>query len=121
MICVMKMEGLGSLWFGRCEFCLFFHLTSPRLPCVQTVALDGTLFQKSGVISGGASDLKAKARRWDEKAVDKLKEKKEKLTEELKVTLFIIGPLCLLVWWRIDGKKKKIRSQYSEKKQIFQD
>lgn len=58
-------------------------------PCVQTVALDGTLFQKSGVISGGASDLKAKARRWDEKAVDKLKEKKEKLTEELKVTLII--------------------------------
>lgn len=50
------------------------------------MALDGTLFQKSGVISGGASDLKAKARRWDEKAVDKLKEKKEKLTEELKVT-----------------------------------
>uniref|UniRef100_A0A8C2YZQ6 Structural maintenance of chromosomes protein n=1 Tax=Cyclopterus lumpus TaxID=8103 RepID=A0A8C2YZQ6_CYCLU len=36
----------------------------------KTVALDGTLFQKSGVISGGASDLKAKARRWDEKAVD---------------------------------------------------
>lgn len=53
---------------------------------VKTVALDGTLFQKSGVISGGASDLKAKARRWDEKAVDKLKDKKEKLTEELKVT-----------------------------------
>ncbi|XP_036696996.1 structural maintenance of chromosomes protein 1A isoform X1 [Balaenoptera musculus] len=50
----------------------------------KTVALDGTLFQKSGVISGGASDLKAKARRWDEKAVDKLKEKKERLTEELK-------------------------------------
>uniref|UniRef100_A0A8C8JT02 Structural maintenance of chromosomes protein 1A n=1 Tax=Oncorhynchus tshawytscha TaxID=74940 RepID=A0A8C8JT02_ONCTS len=52
----------------------------------KTVALDGTLFQKSGVISGGASDLKAKARRWDEKAVDKLKDKKEKLTEELKVS-----------------------------------
>uniref|UniRef100_A0A4W3GIN1 SMC hinge domain-containing protein n=1 Tax=Callorhinchus milii TaxID=7868 RepID=A0A4W3GIN1_CALMI len=51
----------------------------------KTVALDGTLFQKSGVISGGASDLKAKARRWDEKAVEKLKNKKEKLTEELKV------------------------------------
>ncbi|XP_062397004.1 structural maintenance of chromosomes 1A, like isoform X2 [Sardina pilchardus] len=50
----------------------------------KTVALDGTLFQKSGVISGGASDLKAKARRWDEKAVDKLKDRKEKLTEELK-------------------------------------
>ncbi|TRY66276.1 hypothetical protein DNTS_026232 [Danionella cerebrum] len=51
---------------------------------VLTVALDGTLFQKSGVISGGASDLKAKARRWDEKAVDKLKDRKEKLTDELK-------------------------------------
>ncbi|KAG5282164.1 hypothetical protein AALO_G00052920 [Alosa alosa] len=50
----------------------------------QRAALDGTLFQKSGVISGGASDLKAMARRWDEKAVDKLKDKKEKLTEELK-------------------------------------
>lgn len=50
----------------------------------KAVALDGTLFQKSGVISGGASDLKAKARRWDEKAVDKLKEKKERLAEELK-------------------------------------
>ena len=75
------------------------HLSSS--PCVQTVALDGTLFQKSGVISGGASDLKAKARRWDEKAVDKLKEKKEKLTEELKVILITIGPLCLLVRWQI--------------------
>uniref|UniRef100_A0A672LQ12 Structural maintenance of chromosomes protein 1A n=1 Tax=Sinocyclocheilus grahami TaxID=75366 RepID=A0A672LQ12_SINGR len=52
----------------------------------KTVALDGTLFQKSGVISGGASDLKAKARRWDEKAVDKLKDRKEKLTDELKVS-----------------------------------
>lgn len=50
------------------------------------MALDGTLFQKSGVISGGASDLKAKARRWDEKAVDKLKDRKEKLTDELKVS-----------------------------------
>lgn len=65
-----------------------FSIGPSNLPhlCFQTVALDGTLFQKSGVISGGASDLKAKARRWDEKAVDKLKEKKEKLTDELKVT-----------------------------------
>lgn len=58
-----------------------------RIVCSQTVALDGTLFQKSGVISGGASDLKAKARRWDEKAVDKLKDRKEKLTDELKVKM----------------------------------
>ena len=40
-------------------------LTPSSLP--QAVSLDGTLFQKSGVISGGASDIKAKAKRWDEK------------------------------------------------------
>ena len=51
---------------------------------LQSVSLDGTLFQKSGVISGGASDLKAKARRWDEKQLNQLKTKKEKLTDELK-------------------------------------
>ena len=34
---------------------------------LQAVSLDGTLFQKSGVISGGAADIKAKAKRWDEK------------------------------------------------------
>lgn len=67
---------------------------------VQTVALDGTLFQKSGVISGGASDLKAKARRWDEKAVDKLKEKKEKLTEELKVTSIFPESVLTRVCWK---------------------
>jgi len=48
------------------------------------VSLDGTLFQKSGVISGGASDLKMKARRWDEKMLNQLKVKKEKLSDELK-------------------------------------
>lgn len=67
----------------------------------QTVALDGTLFQKSGVISGGASDLKAKARRWDEKAVDKLKEKKERLTEELKVGSGLIHPQKIKFWPKI--------------------
>ena len=48
------------------------------------MSLDGTLFQKSGVISGGASDLKVKARRWDEKMLNQLKLKKEKLSDELK-------------------------------------
>ncbi|CAH1783210.1 unnamed protein product [Owenia fusiformis] len=50
----------------------------------KAVALDGTMFAKSGVISGGASDLKAKARRWDEKQLNTLKGKKERLSEELK-------------------------------------
>ena len=49
----------------------------------KSVSLDGTLFQKSGVISGGASDLKQRARRWDEKEVAKLRNKKEKLRAEL--------------------------------------
>ena len=48
------------------------------------MSLDGTLFQKSGVISGGASDLKVKARRWDEKMLNQLKARKEKLSDELK-------------------------------------
>lgn len=65
------------------------------------MALDGTLFQKSGVISGGASDLKAKARRWDEKAVDKLKEKKERLTEELKVGSGFIHLRKIKFWPKI--------------------
>ncbi|CAG5126155.1 unnamed protein product, partial [Candidula unifasciata] len=50
----------------------------------RSVALDGTIFNKSGIISGGASDLKAKARRWDEKSLSQLKAKKERLMEELK-------------------------------------
>ena len=56
----------------------------------QAVALDGTLFQKSGVISGGATDLKRKAQRWDEKILDQLQSKKEKLTAELKDGSFIL-------------------------------
>lgn len=49
------------------------------------MSLDGTLFSKSGVISGGSSDLQTKARRWGETAVAKLKDRKEKLTAELRV------------------------------------
>ncbi|KAK3931182.1 Structural maintenance of chromosomes protein 1A [Frankliniella fusca] len=51
---------------------------------VNVVALDGTYFQKSGLISGGHNDLLFKAKQWDEKFLTQLKEKKEKLTESLK-------------------------------------
>uniref|UniRef100_H2YW17 SMC hinge domain-containing protein n=1 Tax=Ciona savignyi TaxID=51511 RepID=H2YW17_CIOSA len=57
----------------------------------KAVALDGTLFQKSGVISGGATDLKRKAQRWDEKVLDHLQSRKEKLTEELKQGWWALG------------------------------
>lgn len=50
----------------------------------KAVALDGTLFSKSGIISGGASDIKRKAKRWDEKAVDGLKRSRDRYLEELK-------------------------------------
>ncbi|KAM9311304.1 structural maintenance of chromosomes protein 1B [Gastrophryne carolinensis] len=51
---------------------------------LKTVSLDGTLFLKSGVISGGSSDLRFKARRWDEKEINELKEKRDALMSELK-------------------------------------
>lgn len=35
----------------------------------KAVALDGTLFNTSGVISGGGHDLKARAKKWDEQAI----------------------------------------------------
>lgn len=48
------------------------------------MALDGTFYQKSGIISGGSHDLARKAKRWDEKHMATLKLSKEKYTEELK-------------------------------------
>ncbi|XP_077325482.1 structural maintenance of chromosomes protein 1B [Lithobates pipiens] len=51
---------------------------------LKTVALDGTMFLKSGVISGGSSDLRFKAKRWEEKEITELKEKRDALMSELK-------------------------------------
>merc|ERR1712018_754060 len=50
----------------------------------DAIALDGTFYQKSGIISGGSVDLAKKAKRWDDKQVSTLKSKKEKLAEELR-------------------------------------
>ncbi|KAK4831344.1 hypothetical protein QYF61_017475 [Mycteria americana] len=51
---------------------------------LKTVSLDGTLFLKSGVISGGSSDLRFKARSWDDKEINKMKERRDSLINELK-------------------------------------
>ncbi|XP_042352388.1 structural maintenance of chromosomes protein 1B [Plectropomus leopardus] len=51
---------------------------------LKTVALDGTMFTKSGLISGGSSDLRTKARCWDERDMMKLRERKDQLTAELR-------------------------------------
>lgn len=40
------------------------------------MALDGTYYQKSGIISGGSVDLARKAKRWDEKHMSQLKAQK---------------------------------------------
>merc|ERR1719210_162338 len=53
----------------------------------DAVALDGTFYQKSGIISGGSVDLAKKAKRWDDKQVSTLKTKKEKLTDELRIAM----------------------------------
>lgn len=50
----------------------------------DALALDGTFYQKSGIISGGSHDLARKAKRWDEKHMAQLKMQKEKLNEEMK-------------------------------------
>jgi chromosome segregation ATPase len=50
----------------------------------DAVALDGTFYQKSGIISGGSVDLARKAKRWDNKHVSNLQARKEKLSEDLK-------------------------------------
>nr|XP_045603178.1 structural maintenance of chromosomes protein 1A-like [Procambarus clarkii] len=50
----------------------------------DAVALDGTFFAKSGIISGGTYDLEKKARRWDDKHLSKMKSSRVKLSEELR-------------------------------------
>lgn len=35
----------------------------------KAVSMDGTLFQQSGVMSGGSADLRQKSKKWDEKVV----------------------------------------------------
>merc|ERR1712241_1009727 len=47
----------------------------------DAVALDGTFYQKSGIISGGSVDLARKAKRWDDKQVSTLKAMKNSRKE----------------------------------------
>ncbi|KAL7862605.1 hypothetical protein SRHO_G00115890 [Serrasalmus rhombeus] len=68
----------------------------------KTVALDGTMFSRSGVISGGSVHLRSKARRWEEKEMSGLKERKEQLTAELRE---------LMKLRRKDAELKQVRAQ----------
>ncbi|XP_076878249.1 structural maintenance of chromosomes protein 1B [Brachyhypopomus gauderio] len=60
------------------------HIAFDGRERLKTVALDGTMFSKSGVISGGSLHLRSRARRWEEKEMCGLRERKEQLTAELR-------------------------------------
>ncbi|XP_067292986.1 structural maintenance of chromosomes protein 1B [Pseudorasbora parva] len=80
---------------------------------LQTVALDGTLFRKSGVISGGSLDLSKKARRWDEKDMNKLKEEKDKLSSELRALMKLKRKEVDLKQIRAQSQGNQTRLKYS--------
>jgi structural maintenance of chromosome 1 len=50
---------------------------------VKAVALDGTVFHKSGLITGGQNGIGSGARRWEEKAVDELKKRRDAMLAQL--------------------------------------
>ncbi|XP_038636987.1 structural maintenance of chromosomes protein 1B-like isoform X1 [Scyliorhinus canicula] len=80
---------------------------------LKTVSLDGTLFLKSGVISGGSSDLKFKARCWDEKEISQLKEVKEKLRNELRELTKVNRKEAELRQLQAQAKGTETRMRYS--------
>uniref|UniRef100_A0A673MSX8 Structural maintenance of chromosomes protein n=1 Tax=Sinocyclocheilus rhinocerous TaxID=307959 RepID=A0A673MSX8_9TELE len=80
---------------------------------LQTVALDGTLFRKSGVISGGSLDLRSKARRWEEKDMNKLKEEKDQLSSELRALVKLKRKEVDLKQIRAQSQGNQTRLKYS--------
>ena len=72
------------------------------------------MFQKSGVISGGAYDLQRKAQRWEEKEVSSLRQSRDSLHERLKEAMKKKRkePQLQQVIAQINGLQNRIR--YSE-------
>ncbi|XP_064277228.1 structural maintenance of chromosomes protein 1B isoform X1 [Passer domesticus] len=81
---------------------------------LKTVSLDGTLFLKSGVISGGSSDLRFKARCWDEKEINKMKERRDSLINELKDLMRIRRKEADLKQLRAQCQGTQTRLKYSQ-------
>ncbi|KAF8983388.1 Structural maintenance of chromosomes protein 1 [Entomortierella lignicola] len=50
---------------------------------VKAVALDGTIFHKSGLITGGQSGIGSGARRWEERVVEDLKKRRDTMLAQL--------------------------------------
>lgn len=80
----------------------------------KVVSFDGTLFQKSGLISGGSSELKQKAKRWDEKHFDALRRKKDEYTEQFKEQMKISRKEPELADIRSNIKGLEHRLKYSK-------
>lgn len=80
----------------------------------KVVSFDGTLFQKSGLISGGSSELKQKAKRWDEKHFDLLRKKKEDLSEQLREQIKVRRKEPDLIDLRSNIKALEYRLKYSK-------
>ncbi|XP_041927826.1 structural maintenance of chromosomes protein 1B isoform X1 [Alosa sapidissima] len=80
---------------------------------LKTVALDGTMFSKSGVISGGSLALRSKARRWEERDMNKLKEKKDQLTAELRTLMKLRHKEAELKQIRAQAQGNQTRLKYS--------
>ncbi|XP_017944035.1 structural maintenance of chromosomes protein 1B [Manacus vitellinus] len=81
---------------------------------LKTVSLDGTLFLKSGVISGGSSDLRFKARCWDEKEMNKMKERRDSLIHELKTLMKTKRKEADLKQLRAQSQGTQTRLKYSQ-------
>jgi structural maintenance of chromosome 1 len=50
---------------------------------VKAVALDGTVFHKSGLITGGQGGVGSNTKRWEERVVDELKKRRDVLLAQL--------------------------------------
>jgi chromosome segregation ATPase len=62
----------------------------------KVVSRDGTLFNKAGIITGGASEANdARAQRWNDGALSKCKEQRSELEQRLQVCMSRVSGHCL--------------------------
>ena len=78
----------------------------------KVVSFEGTLFQKSGLISGGSSELKQKAKRWDEKHLDLLRKKKDDLSQQYKEFIMLRRREPELIDLRSNIKGRRYRLEF---------
>uniref|UniRef100_A0A1I7XKI5 SMC hinge domain-containing protein n=1 Tax=Heterorhabditis bacteriophora TaxID=37862 RepID=A0A1I7XKI5_HETBA len=109
----------------------------------KAVALDGTMFQQSGVIAGGSAELKQRAKKWDENALrnklvslenrlrctqkDKQRIETETLDrlaielETLQSELSVIPPKIEEVQQRMDQREKELKKLEEKSNAVADD